>query len=166
MWLSGLSRSPARILNPLLHIPPLFASPFSVFQLSYQLKQKSPKNILKKTKQNKNYMSQHEKDVICSALRCVHSDITLLFSPAGYSTGHSRCSSLTDLSHHRNASSSSSTSCGAAHPAQPPPSTPTEHHRQATPTKPERPPPPSAAALMSNRSSRWAHTSVLVYSRG
>ncbi|KAG7235550.1 hypothetical protein INR49_002597 [Caranx melampygus] len=73
---------------------------------------------------------------------------------SGYSTGHSRCSSLTDLSHHRNASSSSSTSCGAAHPAQPPPSTPTEHHRQATPTKPERPPPPSAAALMSNRSSR------------
>uniref|UniRef100_A0A4W6DMC3 Estrogen-induced osteoclastogenesis regulator 1b n=1 Tax=Lates calcarifer TaxID=8187 RepID=A0A4W6DMC3_LATCA len=66
---------------------------------------------------------------------------------SGYSTGHSRCSSLTDLSHHRNASSSSSTSCGFAHPAQPPPSTPTEPHRQATPTKPERPPPPSICTL-------------------
>uniref|UniRef100_A0A3B4YL94 Estrogen-induced osteoclastogenesis regulator 1b n=1 Tax=Seriola lalandi dorsalis TaxID=1841481 RepID=A0A3B4YL94_SERLL len=66
---------------------------------------------------------------------------------SGYSTGHSRCSSLTDLSHHRNASSSSSTSCGVAHPAQPHPSTPTEHHRQATPTKPERPPPPSLVFL-------------------
>ncbi|XP_053195337.1 protein FAM102A [Scomber japonicus] len=64
---------------------------------------------------------------------------------SGYSTGHSRSSSLTDLSHHRNASSSSSASCGLAHPGQPPPS---------TPTRPERPPPPSAAALMSNRSSR------------
>ncbi|KAM4720328.1 early estrogen-induced gene 1 protein-like isoform 1-T2 [Anableps anableps] len=64
---------------------------------------------------------------------------------SGYSSGHSRCSSLTDLSHHRNASSSSSASCGVAHPSQPPPS---------TPTKPERPPPPSAAALLSHRSSR------------
>ncbi|XP_040915301.1 protein FAM102A-like isoform X2 [Toxotes jaculatrix] len=74
---------------------------------------------------------------------------------SGYSTGHSRCSSLTDLGHHRNASSSSSASCGVAHPAQPPPATPTEPRRQqATPTKPERPPAPSAAALMSNRSSR------------
>ncbi|XP_068608858.1 early estrogen-induced gene 1 protein-like [Brachionichthys hirsutus] len=62
---------------------------------------------------------------------------------SGYCTAHSRCSSLTDLSHHRNASSSSSIS-----------STPTELHRQVTPTKPERPPPPSAAALMANRSSR------------
>ncbi|KAM4532746.1 early estrogen-induced gene 1 protein-like [Fundulus diaphanus] len=64
---------------------------------------------------------------------------------SGYSTGHSRCSSLNDLSHHRNASSSSSASCGVAHSSQPPPS---------TPTKPERPPPPSAAALLSSRSSR------------
>uniref|UniRef100_A0A671YCT6 Estrogen-induced osteoclastogenesis regulator 1b n=1 Tax=Sparus aurata TaxID=8175 RepID=A0A671YCT6_SPAAU len=78
----------------------------------------------------------------------------LLSSPPGYSTAHSRCSSLTDLSHQRNPSSSSSVSCGLAHPSQQPPSTPTEPHRQATPTKPERPPPPSAAALMSNRSSR------------
>ncbi|XP_008423047.2 protein FAM102A-like [Poecilia reticulata] len=60
---------------------------------------------------------------------------------SGYSTGHSRCSSLTDLGHHRNASSSSGASCGAAQPP-------------ATPTKPERPPPPSAAALLSHRSSR------------
>lgn len=73
---------------------------------------------------------------------------------SGYSTGHSRCSSLTDLSHHRNASSSSSASCGVAHSSQPPPSTPTNPLRQATPTRPERPPPPSAAALLSNRSSR------------
>ncbi|KAM4527500.1 early estrogen-induced gene 1 protein-like isoform 2-T2 [Odontesthes bonariensis] len=72
----------------------------------------------------------------------------------GYSTGHSRCSSLTDLSHHINASSSSSASCGVTHPSQLPPSNSTELHCQATPTKPERPPPPSAAALMSNRSSR------------
>uniref|UniRef100_A0A3Q2STQ4 Estrogen-induced osteoclastogenesis regulator 1b n=1 Tax=Fundulus heteroclitus TaxID=8078 RepID=A0A3Q2STQ4_FUNHE len=64
---------------------------------------------------------------------------------SGYSTGHSRCSSLNDLSHQRNASSSSSASCGVAHSSQPPPS---------TPTKPERPPPPSAAALLSSRSSR------------
>ncbi|XP_008284392.1 protein FAM102A-like, partial [Stegastes partitus] len=71
-----------------------------------------------------------------------------------YSTSHSRCSSLTDLSHHRNASSSSSASCGLAHPSLPPPSTSTAPHQPATPTKPERPPPPSAAALMSNRSSR------------
>ncbi|KAM3599600.1 uncharacterized protein V6R79_008332 [Siganus canaliculatus] len=68
---------------------------------------------------------------------------------SGYSTAHSRSSSLTDLSHHRNASSSSSVSS-----SQLPTSTPTQPHRQATPTKPERPPPPSTAALMSNRSSR------------
>ncbi|XP_004561948.3 early estrogen-induced gene 1 protein [Maylandia zebra] len=73
---------------------------------------------------------------------------------SGYSTGHSRCSSLNDLSHHRNTSSSSGTSCGLGHPSQPLPSTPTEPHRQATPTKPERPPPPSAVAILSNRSSR------------
>ncbi|XP_038126624.1 protein FAM102A-like [Cyprinodon tularosa] len=73
---------------------------------------------------------------------------------SGYSTGHSRCSSLNDLSHHRNASSSSSASCGVAHSSQPPPSTPTNPLRQAAPTKPERPPPPSAAAILSNRSSR------------
>ncbi|MEQ2245640.1 hypothetical protein ILYODFUR_030036, partial [Ilyodon furcidens] len=73
---------------------------------------------------------------------------------SGYSTGHSHCSSLTNLSHHRNASSSSSASCGVAHSCQPPPSTPTNPLRQATPTKPERPPPPSAAALLSHRSSR------------
>uniref|UniRef100_A0A669BTV3 Estrogen-induced osteoclastogenesis regulator 1b n=1 Tax=Oreochromis niloticus TaxID=8128 RepID=A0A669BTV3_ORENI len=73
---------------------------------------------------------------------------------SGYSTGHSRCSSLNDLSHHRNASSSSGASCGLGHPSQPPPSTPTEPHHQATLTKPERPPPPSAAAILSNRSSR------------
>uniref|UniRef100_A0A3Q2DJ07 Estrogen-induced osteoclastogenesis regulator 1b n=1 Tax=Cyprinodon variegatus TaxID=28743 RepID=A0A3Q2DJ07_CYPVA len=74
--------------------------------------------------------------------------------PPGYSTGHSRCSSLNDLSHHRNASSSSSASCGVAHSSQPPPSTPINPLRQAAPTKPERPPPPSAAAILSNRSSR------------
>uniref|UniRef100_A0A3Q4G9E9 Estrogen-induced osteoclastogenesis regulator 1b n=1 Tax=Neolamprologus brichardi TaxID=32507 RepID=A0A3Q4G9E9_NEOBR len=73
---------------------------------------------------------------------------------SGYSTGHSRCSSLNDLSHHRNTSSSSGASCGLGHPSQPLPSTPTEPHRQATPTKPERPPPPSAVAILSNRSSR------------
>ncbi|KAF3849423.1 hypothetical protein F7725_015920 [Dissostichus mawsoni] len=39
---------------------------------------------------------------------------------SGYSTAHSRCSSLTDLSHQRNASSSSSVSTGT--PPQPPPS--------------------------------------------
>uniref|UniRef100_A0A7N6AWR8 C2 NT-type domain-containing protein n=1 Tax=Anabas testudineus TaxID=64144 RepID=A0A7N6AWR8_ANATE len=73
---------------------------------------------------------------------------------SGYSTGHSRCSSLTDLSHHRNtSSSSSSTSCGFTHSDQPCPSTPNERHMKAASTKPERPPPPSAAALMSNRSS-------------
>ncbi|XP_014903240.1 protein FAM102A isoform X2 [Poecilia latipinna] len=64
---------------------------------------------------------------------------------SGYSTGHSRCSSLTDLRHRRHASSSSGASCGAAQPAPPLP---------PTPTKPERPPPPSAAALLSHRSSR------------
>ncbi|KAJ4926062.1 hypothetical protein JOQ06_008246 [Pogonophryne albipinna] len=69
----------------------------------------------------------------------------------GYSTAHSRCSSLTDLSHQRNASSSSSVSTGLAQNA---PSTSTEPQRHASPSKPERPPPPSAAALMSNRSSR------------
>ncbi|XP_068191323.1 early estrogen-induced gene 1 protein isoform X2 [Antennarius striatus] len=68
---------------------------------------------------------------------------------SGSSPAHFRCSSLTDLSHHRTASSSSGASCGLAHP-----STPNELHRQGTPTKPERPPPPSAAALKSNRSSR------------
>uniref|UniRef100_A0A3B5A4X6 Family with sequence similarity 102 member A n=1 Tax=Stegastes partitus TaxID=144197 RepID=A0A3B5A4X6_9TELE len=89
----------------------------------------------------------------CTALRS-----SLVFSNQlalkRYSTSHSRCSSLTDLSHHRNASSSSSASCGLAHPSLPPPSTSTAPHQPATPTKPERPPPPSAAALMSNRSSR------------
>ncbi|XP_037607823.1 protein FAM102A isoform X1 [Sebastes umbrosus] len=80
----------------------------------------------------------------------------------GYSTAHSRCSSLTDLSHHRNTSSSSGVSSGFAHSPLLPPSTPTatEPHRQATPTKPERPPLPSAAALMSNRSSRRKKTTV------
>ncbi|KAK5879350.1 hypothetical protein CesoFtcFv8_024663 [Champsocephalus esox] len=67
---------------------------------------------------------------------------------SGYSTAHSRCSSLTDLSHQRNASSSSSVSTGLAQNA---PSTSTEPQRYASPAKPER---PSAAALMSNRSSR------------
>ncbi|XP_077353381.1 early estrogen-induced gene 1 protein-like [Festucalex cinctus] len=70
---------------------------------------------------------------------------------SGYSTGHSRSSSLTDLSHHRNTSSSSNASCGFAHPH---PSTPTQLRQQGTPTKPERPPLPSVAAIMSNRSSR------------
>ncbi|XP_026195308.1 protein fam102ab isoform X2 [Anabas testudineus] len=80
---------------------------------------------------------------------------------SGYSTGHSRCSSLTDLSHHRNtSSSSSSTSCGFTHSDQPCPSTPNERHMKAASTKPERPPPPSAAALMSNRSSRRKKDSV------
>ncbi|XP_070706904.1 early estrogen-induced gene 1 protein-like [Pempheris klunzingeri] len=65
-------------------------------------------------------------------------------------TAHSRCSSLTDLSHHRNASSSSSISCLFGHPSQVPSSSPTK----PTPIKPERPPPPSAAVFMSNRSSR------------
>ncbi|XP_037835331.1 protein FAM102A isoform X2 [Kryptolebias marmoratus] len=65
---------------------------------------------------------------------------------SGYSSGQSRCSSLNDLSHHRNASSSSSTSCGLAHPA-----AAAEPHRQPAPAKPERPPPPSAAALRSSR---------------
>ncbi|XP_071760366.1 early estrogen-induced gene 1 protein-like isoform X1 [Centroberyx gerrardi] len=73
---------------------------------------------------------------------------------SGYSTGHSRSSSLTDLSHQRNTSTSSSISCGVFHPAQPPPSTPTDSHRAATPTKPERPPLPSGAVLLSNRPSR------------
>ncbi|XP_068561808.1 early estrogen-induced gene 1 protein isoform X2 [Cebidichthys violaceus] len=73
---------------------------------------------------------------------------------SGYSTAHSRCSSLTDLGHQRNTSSSSSVSCGSAQPSQIPPSSPTEPHRQAASTKPGRPPLPSAAALMSNRSSR------------
>lgn len=66
----------------------------------------------------------------------------------GYSTGHSRSSSLTDLSHQRNTSSSSNTSCGCVHPH------PTQPHQQGTPTKPERPPLPSVASIMSNRSSR------------
>uniref|UniRef100_A0A8C6TH78 Family with sequence similarity 102 member Ab n=1 Tax=Neogobius melanostomus TaxID=47308 RepID=A0A8C6TH78_9GOBI len=91
---------------------------------------------------------QYEHSFYCLILFIVH-DLTLSFL-VGYSTGHSRSSSLTDLSHQRNASSSSSASCGLNHPTQP--STPTEAHRQATPTKPERPPPPSAAAL--HRSSR------------
>ncbi|XP_037121771.1 protein FAM102A isoform X1 [Syngnathus acus] len=70
---------------------------------------------------------------------------------SGYSTGHSRSSSLTDLSHHRNTSNSSNASCGFGLPY---PSTPTQLHQQGTPTKPERPPLPSVAAIMSNRSSR------------
>lgn len=86
----------------------------------------------------------HTRHIRNSSFASQHSKIS------GYSTGHSRSSSLTDLSHQRNASSSSCASCGLNHPAQP--STPTEAHRQATPTKPERPPPPSAAAL--HRSSR------------
>ncbi|XP_019750202.1 early estrogen-induced gene 1 protein [Hippocampus comes] len=67
---------------------------------------------------------------------------------SGYSTGHSRSSSLTDLSHQRNTSSSSNASCGCVHPH------PTQPHQQGTPTKPERPPLPSVATIMSNRSSR------------
>uniref|UniRef100_A0A3P8WSG7 Estrogen-induced osteoclastogenesis regulator 1b n=1 Tax=Cynoglossus semilaevis TaxID=244447 RepID=A0A3P8WSG7_CYNSE len=78
----------------------------------------------------------------------------------GYSTGNSRSSSLTDLSHQRNASNSSSASCGLVHSPQFSPSTPTEPRRQATPTKPERPPPPSAAALKSSRSSRRKNDAV------
>ncbi|XP_077594126.1 early estrogen-induced gene 1 protein-like [Stigmatopora nigra] len=66
---------------------------------------------------------------------------------SGYSTGHSRSSSLTDLSHHGNASSSSVTSCGLSHPRSPSPTL-------GTPTRPDRPPPPSVAAIMSSRSSR------------
>ncbi|XP_040054083.1 early estrogen-induced gene 1 protein [Gasterosteus aculeatus] len=79
---------------------------------------------------------------------------------SGYSTAHSRCSSLTDLSHERNASSSSSVSCGLAPPSQIPPSTPTELQPHGTPTRPGRPPLPSAAALMTNRSSRRKKESV------
>ncbi|XP_077478707.1 early estrogen-induced gene 1 protein-like [Stigmatopora argus] len=70
---------------------------------------------------------------------------------SGYSTGHSRSSSLTDLSPHGNASSSSVPSCGFAHPRSP---SPTQLHQQGTPTRPERPPLPSVAAIMSSRSSR------------
>uniref|UniRef100_A0A3P9HXW3 C2 NT-type domain-containing protein n=1 Tax=Oryzias latipes TaxID=8090 RepID=A0A3P9HXW3_ORYLA len=77
---------------------------------------------------------------------------TFCINPPGYSTGHSRCSSLSDLSHHRNASSGSSASCGAAQTSS---SSPAEPHQQETPTKPERPPPPSAAALMATRSSSY-----------
>ncbi|XP_072310213.1 early estrogen-induced gene 1 protein [Eucyclogobius newberryi] len=83
----------------------------------------------------------HTRHVRSSSYASQHSKIS------GYSTGHSRSSSLTDLSHQRNPSSSSSASCGLN-----PPLTPTEAHRQATPTKPERPPQPSSAAL--TRSSR------------
>ncbi|KAM8827957.1 early estrogen-induced gene 1 protein-like [Spinachia spinachia] len=79
---------------------------------------------------------------------------------SGYSTAHSRCSSLTDLSHQRNTSSSSSVSCGLAPPSQLPPSTPTELHQHGTPARPARPPPPSAAALMNYRSSRRKKESV------
>nr|XP_015829884.2 early estrogen-induced gene 1 protein [Nothobranchius furzeri] len=70
---------------------------------------------------------------------------------SGYSTGPSRCSSLTDLSPHRDASSSSGISCGPAHSSQAPPCTPSEPHQRAAPSRPERPPPPSAAALRSSR---------------
>ncbi|XP_061657964.1 early estrogen-induced gene 1 protein-like isoform X2 [Syngnathoides biaculeatus] len=70
---------------------------------------------------------------------------------SGYSTGQSRSSSLTDLSHPCSISSSSSVSCGFAHPH---PSTPTQVHQHGNLTKPKRPPLPSVAAIISNRSSR------------
>ncbi|XP_008322707.1 early estrogen-induced gene 1 protein [Cynoglossus semilaevis] len=96
----------------------------------------------------------HTRHVRSSSYASQHSRIS------GYSTGNSRSSSLTDLSHQRNASNSSSASCGLVHSPQFSPSTPTEPRRQATPTKPERPPPPSAAALKSSRSSRRKNDAV------
>jgi len=83
------------------------------------------------------------------SMHVCHSNIKQLFgqpSLFSFRTGHSRCSSLIDLTHHRNASSSSSASCGVTHPSQLPPSNSPELHLQATSTKPERLPPPSAAA--------------------
>ncbi|KAL0965152.1 hypothetical protein UPYG_G00277450 [Umbra pygmaea] len=78
---------------------------------------------------------------------------------SGYSTEHSPSSSLTDLTHRRNASTSSSTSGGLATPTQ------TSHalpHPLASDslthgepgTKPERPPRPPRPLLLSNRPSR------------
>ncbi|KAM9518676.1 early estrogen-induced gene 1 protein-like isoform 1-T3 [Salvelinus alpinus] len=84
---------------------------------------------------------------------------------SGYSTEHSRSSSLTDLTHRRNTSTSSSTSGGLATPTQ----TPHAHaHTLANPhplaadpqttgepgTKCERPPRPPRPILLSNRPSR------------
>uniref|UniRef100_A0A8C7LK50 Estrogen-induced osteoclastogenesis regulator 1b n=1 Tax=Oncorhynchus mykiss TaxID=8022 RepID=A0A8C7LK50_ONCMY len=63
---------------------------------------------------------------------------------SGYSTEHSRSSSLTDLTHRRNTSTSSSTSGGLATPTQ------TPHPG----TKCERPPRPPRPILLSNRPSR------------
>uniref|UniRef100_A0A3Q4AL41 Uncharacterized protein n=1 Tax=Mola mola TaxID=94237 RepID=A0A3Q4AL41_MOLML len=73
---------------------------------------------------------------------------------SGYHTAPSRCSSLTELSCHRNALSSTSVSCRFAHHSFLHTPTPTGPHRQATLTKPERLPPPPGAALKTSRSSR------------
>uniref|UniRef100_A0A6Q2YHY4 Estrogen-induced osteoclastogenesis regulator 1b n=1 Tax=Esox lucius TaxID=8010 RepID=A0A6Q2YHY4_ESOLU len=67
---------------------------------------------------------------------------------SGYSTEHSRSSSLTDLTHRRNASTSSSASGGLATPTQ------TPHAHGEAGAKPERPPRPPRPNLLSNRPSR------------
>uniref|UniRef100_A0A673WZ72 Estrogen-induced osteoclastogenesis regulator 1b n=1 Tax=Salmo trutta TaxID=8032 RepID=A0A673WZ72_SALTR len=69
---------------------------------------------------------------------------------SGYSTEHSRSSSLTDLTHRRNTSTSSSTSGGLATPTQ----TPHAHTTGEPGTKCERPPRPPRPILLSNRPSR------------
>ncbi|KAK6304982.1 hypothetical protein J4Q44_G00237620 [Coregonus suidteri] len=86
---------------------------------------------------------------------------------SGYSTEHSRSSSLTDLTHRRNASTSSSTSGGLGTPTQTPHAFAHPHPLTADPqtpgepgTKPERPTRPPRPVLLSNRSSRRKKDSV------
>lgn len=96
--------------------------------------------------------------------QCVSGGLIYLYalpSLPGYSTEHSRSSSLTDLTHRRNASTSSSTSGSLGTPTQTPhvfahplaadPQTPGEPG-----TKPERPIRPLRPVLLSNRPSRQA----------
>ncbi|XP_034152833.1 protein FAM102A isoform X1 [Esox lucius] len=80
---------------------------------------------------------------------------------SGYSTEHSRSSSLTDLTHRRNASTSSSASGGLATPTQTPHALAHPHPLAVDPqahgeagAKPERPPRPPRPNLLSNRPSR------------
>lgn len=75
---------------------------------------------------------------------------------SGYSTEHSRSSSLTDLSQHRRntSTSSSNTSAGATAAAESPP------ELEKEPVKPDKPPRPPRPAILPNRPSRRKKDSV------
>lgn len=79
----------------------------------------------------------------------------ILSTPPGYSTEHSRSSSLSDLTHRRNTSTSSSTSGGLSMTIEGPEGIDREHRPPEKPPRPlEKPPRPPRPLHLSDRSFR------------